>query len=57
MSNLATDELIRTLQKYDIVEAFQNKDFFALERLGVTAGNFTFIDSDSIEFTVLYKRR
>ena len=55
MSYYGTDELIRALQKYDIIEAFQNKDFFALERLGVIAGNFTFTDSDSIEFTVYTK--
>ena len=55
MSYYGEDELIRALQKYDIIEAFQNKDFFALEKIGVTAGNFTFTNSDSIEFTVYTK--
>ena len=55
MSYWGADELVRALQKYDIIEALQNKDFFALDRIGVTVGNFTFTNSDSIEFTVYTK--
>lgn len=55
MSYLGTDELIRALQKYDIIEALQNKDFFALEKIGVAAVHFVFTNSDSIELDVYMK--
>lgn len=55
MSYLGADEVKKALQKYDIIEALQNKDFFALKRIGVTGVHFTFANSDSIVFTVYTK--
>lgn len=39
----------------ELIEALRNKDFFALDELGVTAVHFVFTNSDSIEFAVYTK--